>query len=108
MFVRDVLFGISIPSGAIKRAVLLAKHHKFYIFQFLLVRLRGQYAYRYAGIRTRFQFLLVRLRVNRQIKIQSYENLISIPSGAIKSKNGALICYNWSQLFQFLLVRLRV
>jgi len=53
---------ISIPYGAIKRNLLNTTVNDTFIFQFLMVRLKGRF-----------------------FRITDYENFISIPYGAIKS-----------------------
>ncbi len=56
-------------------------------------------------IKTIFQFLMVRLKGKSRMA-KGYENLISIPYGAIKryNKNRILLYHN---AFQFLMVRLK-
>ena len=55
-------------------------------FQFLLVRLRGHSKRIILTYSITFQFLLVRLREAADITAKNLTDLLSIPSGAIKSQ----------------------
>ncbi len=59
----QIFSDISIPSGAIKRAIFLAFSRPLSKFQFLLVRLRAFVLASDGKTIVEFQFLLVRLRV---------------------------------------------
>ncbi len=60
---------ISIPSGAIKSKIRMQGKQYAYIFQFLLVRLKGVAKFIDWWIGEEFQFLLVRLKVIGNLEI---------------------------------------
>ena len=116
---------VSIPYGTIKRTTFSSSSILAYLFQFLMVRLKGEYASGMA-IYVGFQFLMVRLKVYRPSTISTIAKFqflmvrlkdctlcrkrrisqVSIPYGTIKRAVDEPK-EPYAKLFQFLMVRLK-